>query len=57
VFLCDAAGLGTTTVRSSQGAWKQGDEWDNAFDDLASGNAQVVEALYHRFAAGPKAWK
>ncbi|HEY6234401.1 MAG TPA: SRPBCC domain-containing protein [Candidatus Elarobacter sp.] len=57
VFLFDAAGANATTVRLAQTGWKPGDEWDKAFDDLATGNAQLLEALYHRFAVGPEAWK
>ena len=48
---------GATTVRLAQTGWKAGDEWDKAFDYLATGNARLLEALYHRFAAGPEAWK
>jgi uncharacterized protein YndB with AHSA1/START domain len=57
VFLFDPAGPGSTTVRLAQTGWKAGDEWDKAFDYLATGNAQLLEALYHRFAVGPAAWK
>jgi uncharacterized protein YndB with AHSA1/START domain len=57
VFLFDPAGPNATTVRLAQTGWKPGDEWDKAFDYLATGNAQLLEALYHRFAVGPEAWK
>jgi len=57
VFFFDAAGPNATTVRLAQTGWKQGDEWNRAFDYLADGNAQLLEALYHRFAVGPVAWK
>jgi len=57
VFLFDPAGPNATTVRLAQTGWKSGDEWDKAFDYLATGNAQLLEALYHRFAVGPEAWK
>jgi uncharacterized protein YndB with AHSA1/START domain len=56
VFFFDPAGPGTTTVRLAQTGWMQGDEWDKAFDYLATGNAQLLEALYHRFAVGPVVW-
>ncbi len=52
VFSFEAAGPKTTTVRLAQTGWQQGAEWDKAFDYLATGNAQLLEALYHRFAAG-----
>jgi hypothetical protein len=56
VFLFDAAGPNATTVRLAQTGWQQGAEWDQAFDYLATGNAQLLEALYHRFAVGPVVW-
>jgi uncharacterized protein YndB with AHSA1/START domain len=57
VFFFDATGPKTTTVRLAQTGWKQGAEWDQAYDYLSKGNAQLLEALYHRFAVGPIAWK
>jgi uncharacterized protein YndB with AHSA1/START domain len=57
VFLFDAAGPNATTVRLAQTGWQPGDEWDQAFDYLATGNAQLLEQLYHRFAVGPVSWK
>jgi uncharacterized protein YndB with AHSA1/START domain len=57
VFLFDAAGPNATTVRLAQTGWKSGPEWDQAFDYLAVGNAQLLEQLYHRFAVGPVSWK
>jgi uncharacterized protein YndB with AHSA1/START domain len=57
VFFFDAAGPNATTVRLAQTGWKPGEEWEKAFNYLATGNAQLLEALYHRFAVGPEAWK
>jgi uncharacterized protein YndB with AHSA1/START domain len=57
VFLFEAVGANATTVRLAQTGWKQGEEWDRAFDYLANGNAQLLEALYRHFAAGPMVWK
>ena len=57
VFLFDAAGPNATTVRLAQTGWKDGEEWDRAFDYLSTGNAQLLELLYHRFAVGPASWK
>jgi uncharacterized protein YndB with AHSA1/START domain len=57
VFLFTAAGPNATTVQLAQTGWQQGPEWDQAFDYLATGNAQLLEALYHRFAVGPATWK
>jgi uncharacterized protein YndB with AHSA1/START domain len=57
VFLFNAAGPNATTVQLAQTGWQQGEEWDRALDYLANGNAQLLEALYHRFAVGPAAWR
>jgi uncharacterized protein YndB with AHSA1/START domain len=57
VFLFDSSGPNATTVRLAQTGWKQGEEWERAFDYLANGNAQLLEALYRRFAVGPTVWK
>lgn len=57
VFFFDPAGPKSTTVRLAQTGWQQGAEWDQAYDYLSKGNAQLLEALYHRFAVGPIAWK
>jgi uncharacterized protein YndB with AHSA1/START domain len=57
VFLFSAAGPNASTVQLAQTGWQQGEEWDRAFDYLATGNAQLLEALYRRFAVGPAAWK
>jgi len=57
VFLFEAAGPNATLVRLTQTGWKQGAEWDAAFSYLAGGNAELLEALYHRFAVGPMRWK
>lgn len=57
VFLFDPAGPDATTVRLAQTGWRSGEEWDRAFDYLAEGNAQLLEALYRRFAVGPMTWR
>lgn len=46
-----------TRVTLTQTGWKQGKEWDDAYDYLAMGNAQLMEQLYARFAHGPLQWK
>ena len=48
---------GETTVRLTQTGWKAGDEWDKAYDHLASGNAQLLETLRRRFVSGPLDWE
>jgi uncharacterized protein YndB with AHSA1/START domain len=57
VFLFDSNGPTATTVRLAQTGWQNGPEWDQAYAYLADGNAQLLEALYQRFAVGPAVWK
>jgi uncharacterized protein YndB with AHSA1/START domain len=45
-----------TTVRLVQTGWKNGEEWDQAYDYLAQGNAQMLETLRRRFVSGPIDW-
>lgn len=46
----------STIVRLVQTGWKNGEEWDKAYDYLASGNAQMLETLLRRFVSGPIDW-
>lgn len=46
-----------TRVTLLQTGWKQGKEWDDAYNYLASGNAQLLNQLLYRFKKGPIAWK
>jgi uncharacterized protein YndB with AHSA1/START domain len=46
----------STVVRLTQTGWKIGEEWDKAYNYLASGNAQLLEALWRRFVDGPIDW-
>jgi len=46
-----------TRVTLTQTGWRQGKEWDDAYEYLASGNAQLLEQLYVRFARGPIKWQ
>jgi len=46
-----------TRVTLTQTGWKQGKEWDDAYEYLASGNARLLEQLYARFARGPMKWQ
>ena len=46
----------TTEVRLVQTGWKQGAEWDQAYEYLADGNAQLLETLRRRFVSGPLDW-
>ncbi len=46
-----------TRVTLTQTGWREGKEWDDAYDYLAEGNAQLLAQLYTRFTRGPIAWK
>ena len=46
----------STVVRLVQTGWRQGREWDEAYEYLASGNAQLLDALRARFITGPIDW-
>jgi uncharacterized protein YndB with AHSA1/START domain len=46
-----------TRVTLTQTGWKQGKEWDDAYDYLANGNAQLLGQLHVRFAKGPLKWQ
>jgi uncharacterized protein YndB with AHSA1/START domain len=50
------AGPATTRVQLDQTGWKEGEEWDKAYDYLARGNAQLLETLRRRFIEGPLDW-
>jgi hypothetical protein len=56
LFEFTAVGKGSTVVRLTQTGWKEGDEWDKAYDYLAGGNAQLLETLKRRFVNGPLDW-
>jgi uncharacterized protein YndB with AHSA1/START domain len=45
-----------TLVRLTQTGWKDGDEWDRAYEYLTAGNAQLLATLHHRFVSGPIDW-
>lgn len=46
-----------TRVTLTQTGWKQGKEWDDAYEYLSKGNAQLLEQLLYRFVKGPIQWK
>jgi uncharacterized protein YndB with AHSA1/START domain len=48
---------GKTRVTLTQTGWKQGKEWDDAYQYLASGNAQLLGQLWKRFTSGPIQWE
>ncbi|HEY3840603.1 MAG TPA: SRPBCC domain-containing protein [Bryobacteraceae bacterium] len=51
-----ASGPGSTVVQLEQTGWKEGEEWNKAYDYLANGNAQLLETLRRRFVDGPIDW-
>ena len=55
VFTFTANG-NNTLVRLSQTGWQQGKEWDDAYEYLAAGNAEILSMLHHRYVAGPANW-
>ena len=46
----------STVVHLAQTGWKQGEEWDKAYDYLADGNAELLNNLRQRFVSGPFDW-
>lgn len=56
VFTFTAQG-NSTLVDLTQTGWQSGPEWDAAYEYLASGNAQLLAMLHHRFVAGPTDWQ
>jgi uncharacterized protein YndB with AHSA1/START domain len=45
-----------TIVRLVQTGWKNGEEWDKAYEYLVVGNAQLLATLHRRFVNGPIDW-
>jgi len=46
----------TTHVTLTQTGWQSGKEWDQAYEYLAVGNAQLLATLHRRFLNGPIDW-
>jgi len=45
-----------TKVTLTQYGWKEGKEWDDAYEYLSKGNAQLLSQLKTRFEKGPVDW-
>lgn len=45
-----------TKVTLIQTGWKDGREWDEAYEYLAGGNATLLTQLHRRFTSGPLNW-
>ena len=54
VFELEALNEGSTRVTLAQTGWREGTEWDQAYDYLAAGNAQLLIRLHQRFVSGPR---
>jgi uncharacterized protein YndB with AHSA1/START domain len=46
----------STLVTLTQTGWKEGTEWDKAYEYLTVGNAQLLSTLHRRFVDGPIDW-
>ena len=46
----------STKVTLTQTGWKEGKEWDEAYEYLAAGNAELLAQLFARFTSGPIDW-
>jgi uncharacterized protein YndB with AHSA1/START domain len=55
VFSFEPAESGTK-VTLLQTGWRDGKEWDDAYEYLAKGNAQLLGQLLYRFTNGPIDW-
>ena len=56
VFSFEGAESGTK-VTLLQTGWRGGKEWDDAYEYLAKGNAQLLNQLLYRFVNGPIGWE
>lgn len=55
VFYFQPVNDNATRLRLSVVGWGDGEEWDRAFDYLLKANAQFLNMIHQRFAAGPRA--
>jgi uncharacterized protein YndB with AHSA1/START domain len=56
-FGFESLSAASTKVTLVQTGWKRGQEWDDAYEYLAGGNAQLFGALKRRFETGPIDWR
>jgi uncharacterized protein YndB with AHSA1/START domain len=56
-FDFESRGDNATAVKLTQTGWKDGKEWDQAYEYLTAGNAELMATLYRRFVNGPLDWK
>jgi uncharacterized protein YndB with AHSA1/START domain len=46
----------STVVELEQTGWRNGEEWDKAYEHLFAGNAYLLATLHRRFVNGPLDW-
>jgi uncharacterized protein YndB with AHSA1/START domain len=56
VFSFEPIDANHTAVKLLQTGWKDGKEWDEAFEYLSKGNPMLLNALHDRFVYGPRNW-
>lgn len=56
VLTLTAVGESHTLVHGSQTGWREGPEWEEAFEYLAHANAVWLDWLHQRFTTGPIDW-
>jgi uncharacterized protein YndB with AHSA1/START domain len=56
-FEFESRGDTETLVKLTQTGWKDGKEWDQAYEYLTAGNAELLATLHRRFVNGPLDWK
>jgi uncharacterized protein YndB with AHSA1/START domain len=56
VFEFEPLAAASTRVSLVQFGWRDGREWDEAYEYLAGGNATLLKQLYGRFVSGPIDW-
>jgi uncharacterized protein YndB with AHSA1/START domain len=56
VFEFEPLTAASTRVTLVQSGWKDGREWDEAYEYLVGGNATLLTQLYRRFVSGPIDW-
>jgi uncharacterized protein YndB with AHSA1/START domain len=56
-FEFEPRGGSETAVKLTQTGWKDGKEWDEAYEYLTAGNGELMSTLHRRFVSGPIDWK
>ncbi|HEV8241378.1 MAG TPA: SRPBCC domain-containing protein [Thermoanaerobaculia bacterium] len=56
VFELEPMSATSTRLTMTQTGWREGRQWDEAYDYLATGNAQLLVRLHQRFVSGPRSF-